>query len=92
MMYTSKYHLLIRKFKEEIGLTPHEFQIQNQIRKAQRLLEHDLLVAEVVLAAGFYDQSHFIKHFRNIMGITPSEYKHASKQLSYLLPIAPRRA
>ena len=35
--FTSKYHF-IRSFKAEVGLTPHQFQIQNRIRKAQRLL------------------------------------------------------
>jgi len=83
IMYISKYHL-IRKFKEEIGLTPHKFQIQNQVRKAQRLLENGLPITEVALATGFYDQSHLIKHFRSIVGITPSKYKAASRQFNIL--------
>ena len=35
--FLSKYHF-IRNFKSEVGLTPHQFQIQNRIRKAQRLI------------------------------------------------------
>lgn len=35
--YVSKYHL-VRRFKQETGLTPHCFQLQNRIRKAQKLL------------------------------------------------------
>lgn len=31
----SKYYF-IRRFKEIVGLTPHRFQIQNRIRKAQQ--------------------------------------------------------
>lgn len=33
----SKYHL-IRAFRREAGLTPHQFQLQNRVRKGQRLL------------------------------------------------------
>ena len=74
--YISKYHL-IRRFKQEIGLTPHQFQIQNRIRKAQRLLTQSSSITEVALAVGFFDQSHFIKHFKKIVGLTPSCYKSA---------------
>lgn len=35
--FLSKYHF-IRSFKAEVGLTPHQFQIQNRIRKAKRLM------------------------------------------------------
>lgn len=37
--FISKYHF-IRKFKAEVGLTPHQFQLQNRIRKAQRLMKY----------------------------------------------------
>ncbi len=74
--FISKYHL-IRTFKHEIGLTPHQFQIQNRIRKAQRLLETSVTIAEAALATGFCDQSHFIRHFKKIVGLTPADYRLA---------------
>ena len=55
----SKYHF-IRNFKAEVGLTPHQFQIQNRIRKAQRLIHKTDTITEVALATGFCNQSHFI--------------------------------
>lgn len=73
---TSKYHF-IRQFKKDIGLTPHQFQIQNRIRKAQHLLLQKHTITEVALVIGFYDQSHFNKCFKKIVGITPSEYLQA---------------
>lgn len=73
---TSKYNL-IRSFKKEVGLTPHQFQIQNRVRKAQKLLNTSASVAEVALATGFFDQSHFIRCFEKIVGLTPTEYKRA---------------
>ncbi len=72
-IFTSKYHY-IRKFKQKAGLTPHQFQIQNKIRKGQQLLINGFSVTETAYSVGFYDQSHFDKYFRKIVGISPSEY------------------
>lgn len=75
-VFISKYHL-IRSFKQEIGLTPHQFQIQNRVRKAQRLLNQSLSITEVALTAGFFDQSHLIRNFEKIVGLSPTGYKSA---------------
>ena len=72
-IFISKYYF-IRKFKKEIGLTTHSFYIQNRIRKAQSLLSSKRSLTDIALEVGFYDQSHFIKAFKSILGITPSEY------------------
>lgn len=71
--FISKYQF-IRNFKQEVGLTPHQFQIQNRIRKAQKLLGQTEKLTEVAFATGFCDQSHFIRHFEKIVGLTPSGY------------------
>lgn len=70
-------YTLIRLFKHEFGLTPHQFLIQNRIRKAKKLLAESRTITEVAMATGFCDQSHFIRHFERILGITPAEYKLA---------------
>lgn len=74
LAYISKYHF-IRSFKQEVGLTPHKFQIQNRIRKAKQLLHEIDTIAEVALTTGFCDQSHFVKQFEKIVGVTPTIYK-----------------
>lgn len=79
----SKYHF-IRSFKQAVGLTPHQFQIQNRIRKAQYMLIGSDSITEVALNAGFCDQSHFIKHFEKYLGLTPSAYRVSVK---YLPPV-----
>ena len=73
----SPFHL-IRKFKKMYGLTPHQFQIQCKVRKAQKLLEEEKSVCEVTYDAGFCDQSHLDRCFQKIVGMTPKEYKEAS--------------
>ena len=75
--FLSKYHF-IRSFKAEVGLTPHQFQIQNRIRKAQRLIHEADTITEVALTTGFCDQSHFIKQFEKYVGLPPLTYKSSS--------------
>ncbi len=75
--FISKYHF-IRSFKAEVGLTPHQFQIQNRIRKAQRLIHEANTITEVALTTGFCDQSHFIKQFEKYVGLPPLTYKSSS--------------
>lgn len=72
----SPYHM-IRKFKLSCGLTPHQFQIQCRVRKAQKLLEEGKSVTEAAYATGFCDQSHFDRCFRKIVRLTPNEYKQS---------------
>lgn len=80
MVHISKYHF-IRSFKQEIGLTPHQFQLQNRIRKAKLLLRQDKTITETALDAGFYDQSHFIKQFEKAVGMTPTAYLASCRSL-----------
>lgn len=74
----SKYHL-VRAFRREAGLTPHQFQLQNRVRKGQRLLNGPATVAEAAAAAGFCDQSHFDRQFKRLVGLTPADYKRACR-------------
>lgn len=70
----SNYYF-IRQFKERVGLTPHQFQIQNRVRAAQKRINQDFPLTSVALDTGFYDQSHLIREFYKLMNLTPSDYK-----------------
>lgn len=70
---------LIRLFSEQVGLTP---KLYLRIRRFRRLME-DLHIraavdwGDVVEQHGFYDQSHFIRDFREFAGLSPTEWlKH----------------
>ena len=80
-VFISPYYL-IRSFKKQVGLTPHKFQMQNRIRKAQSILLQCNSITEVALTTGFCDQSHFDKWFHKIVGLTPTEYIGAQGALS----------
>ena len=46
-------------------------------RAARRLAETEAPLAEVALAAGFADQSHFSNVFRRETGLSPSQFRRA---------------
>jgi AraC-like DNA-binding protein len=73
----SRFHL-VRSFTREIGLPPHAYQIHMRIERARRLLLNGIPSSQVASAMGFSDQSHFTRHFKNIMHVSPSQYARAA--------------
>jgi AraC-like DNA-binding protein len=69
----SPYHLL-RTFRRSVGLTPHAYLIQIRIEEGKRLLRMGNSISDVSASTGFADQSHFTRHFKRIMGVTPGQY------------------
>lgn len=69
----SRHHFL-RVFKAETGLPPHAFQIQQAIEHAKILLADGMPISQAALDAGFADQSHFSRLFREFTGATPRQY------------------
>lgn len=70
----SKFSLL-RKFKEVYKLTPHAYLLNERINSAKQLLLKGETVAQTAAMSGFFDQSHFVKVFRQYVGMNPIEYK-----------------
>jgi AraC-like DNA-binding protein len=68
---------VLRVFKHRYGLPPHAYQLRVRIGLAQRALRAGLAPADVAVAQGFVDQSHFSKHFKQLVGVTPSQYARA---------------
>ena len=62
-----------RLFKEATGLPPHQYVILRRVERAKQFLQAgtDLSLTEVALRAGFSDQSHFSRHFKRFVGVTP---------------------
>ncbi|GFM33121.1 AraC family transcriptional regulator [Desulfovibrio subterraneus] len=68
---------LLRVFRHETGLTPHQWQTQLRVNHAKHLLANGDPIADVAFAAGFTDQSHFTRTFRTVTGATPRLYRMA---------------
>lgn len=76
---------LRRAFTECIGISPKDFartiRLQRAVQGAQRAA-HATDWARIAADAGYYDQSHLIADFRQLVGLTPSAYlKRASAPL-----------
>ncbi|MFW6324908.1 MAG: AraC family transcriptional regulator [Desulfovibrionales bacterium] len=69
----SRYHL-IRVFKRETGLTPHQFHIQKRLERAKKLLFAGCSMASTAFETGFADQSHFANTFKRYVGATPRHW------------------
>jgi AraC family transcriptional regulator len=74
--HVSPYHFA-RLFKHSTGLPPHQYVIARRVERAKELLrDRDRLpLAEVATEVGFADQSHFTRHFRRLVGITPRHFR-----------------
>jgi AraC-like DNA-binding protein len=68
----SKYYIL-HLFKEKVGISLHQYIIQLRIKEAKQKIRNNNLL-DIALKNGFFDQSHFIKHFKKYEGITPKKY------------------
>jgi AraC family transcriptional regulator len=67
---------LARAFRQAFGCTVGEYVRQLRIeRAAHQLAATELSLAEIALAAGFSDQSHFSNLFRHHTGLSPSKFR-----------------
>jgi AraC-like DNA-binding protein len=66
---------LIRAFKQYYGMTPHAFLVNRRIQFARTQLRSGELIADVALAAGFADQAHFQRAFKQHLAATPGQYR-----------------
>jgi AraC-like DNA-binding protein len=67
-------HHFVRVFKAATGLPPHAYQMQQAIEHAKALLAGGMAISQAALDAGFADQSHFSRRFREFTGATPRQY------------------
>src|SRR5215470_8919478 len=71
-----------RLFKQSTGVAPYHYVIQRRVERANFLLRKgDMTLTEVARAVGFADQSHLDRHFKRIMGVSPSVMLHDGKNV-----------
>ena len=66
-----------RAFKRETGMNITEYLTFFRIEKAcLALAETKRSISEIAASCGFFDNSHFCRNFKRIIGIPPSEYRN----------------
>jgi AraC-like DNA-binding protein len=65
---------LTRLFRATLGLPPHAYQLQLRIDHAKRLLLAGRSASDAGHEAGFFDLSHFTRHFKRYVGVAPGVY------------------
>lgn len=80
-LYINRTHLL-EIFKEEIGLTLHNYITIRRLAEAQKMLYEGISIADTAKECGFTNISHFTKNFRQKLGFTPSSFR--KKHFSFI--------
>jgi methylphosphotriester-DNA--protein-cysteine methyltransferase len=65
---------LERRFRRIVGISPKKFASLVRLRRAVRLRATGADFAAVVLAAGYFDQAHFINDFHRATGSAPDAF------------------
>jgi AraC-like DNA-binding protein len=65
---------LERRFRRVIGVSPKKFYSLARLKRAARLQATGADLTTVAHASGYFDQSHFIKEFRQMTGSAPSAF------------------
>jgi AraC family transcriptional regulator len=70
----SRFHFT-RLFKRTVGISPMAYLERSRVQRAQDLIkEGELPLAEIAVAVGFADQSHFTRRFHLHNGLTPAVF------------------
>lgn len=71
--------VLLRQFRRERGVTPHEFLQIFRVNQAKRQIFNGAPLAEVAQNCGFADQSHLTRQFKRRAGVTPGNFAAATR-------------
>ncbi|MEW2624866.1 helix-turn-helix domain-containing protein [Streptomyces sp. NPDC048106] len=72
-----------RRFREEVGVSPGQWLIQQRVERARQLLEStDLSMDQVARAAGFGTAQSMRQHLQQALGVTPTAYRRTFRPLT----------
>ena len=65
-----------RMFRKSTGETPHQFVLRQRVERATALLRApEARVLDVAVACGFKTQQHFAQVFRDVRGLSPTQFR-----------------
>jgi transcriptional regulator GlxA family with amidase domain len=67
---------IVRVFRAHVGISPAQFYRSCRWAVSRKqLIETDEPMALIAVRAGFFDQAHFTRQFKQLTGLTPSHYR-----------------
>jgi AraC-like DNA-binding protein len=76
---------LERLYQREVGMSPKQYLKLLRIERARSSLKQmcEPTTARLAVELGFYDQAHFIREFRDVVGMTPYAYMKRHERCLY---------
>jgi len=69
-----------RRFRQEVGVTPHQYLMQLRLNYAIHLLrDTDASISMIASEAGFFDCAHFDSRFQAEYNISPKDFREQNK-------------
>jgi AraC-like DNA-binding protein len=69
---------LVRRFRAEVGMPPHAYQLAIRLDRARVMIADGVALSEVASRCGFTDQSHLTRHFRRATVVAPGAYARSA--------------
>ena len=74
--FLTESHFIVR-FKKYTGVTPYRYRTVCQIANARKLLlGGNIALGQIAAECGFSDLNSFVRRFRQVMGISPGEFRN----------------
>lgn len=65
-----------KRFREEVGISPSQYSKIVRVKSSLDMMHRkEYSLTDITYSMGFFDQSHFIKDFKSIIGISPKKYR-----------------
>lgn len=65
-----------KRFNEEVGTSPSQYSKIVRVNAALEMIEENKKsFTDLTYSLGYFDQSHFIKDFKNVVGLSPKNYQ-----------------
>lgn len=77
---------LRRRFQAAVGLSPKELARVRRLRaSAAAAVLDELSWCEITAEAGYADQAHLVREFRNLLGVTPGAFEEHARRIHHRL-------